>query len=128
IHTYEAKDASPQSLESLYKAGEEERTGGGTDIHLPAREALREMRENYDLTKYTPAVVLMTDVKSNRSMDCGDFQDLYLQEQMDVPVLSIMFGQAQESQLDELADLTNARVFDGREDLTGAFRSVKGYN
>ena len=39
-----------------------------------------------------------------------------------------MFGQAQESQLDELADLTNARDFDGREDLIGAFRSVKGYN
>ena len=128
IHTYEAKDASPQSLESLYKAVEEERPGGGTDIYLPAIEALREMRENYDLTQYTPAVILMTDGKSNGNMDFGDFQDFYLQEQMDVPVFSIMFGQAQESQLDELADLTNARVFDGREDLIGAFRSVKGYN
>ena len=27
-----------------------------------------------------------------------------------------------------LAELTNARVFDGREDLVAAFRSVKGYN
>ena len=33
-----------------------------------------------------------------------------------------------ESQLEDLAELTNARVFDGREDLIGAFRSVKGYN
>ena len=31
-------------------------------------------------------------------------------------------------QLEELAELTLARVFDGREDLIGAFRSVKGYN
>ena len=31
-------------------------------------------------------------------------------------------------QLEELAELTHARVFDGREDLTAAFRSVKGYN
>ena len=31
-------------------------------------------------------------------------------------------------QLEELAELTHARVFDGREDLIGAFRSVKGYN
>ena len=30
--------------------------------------------------------------------------------------------------LEELAELTHARVFDGREDLIGAFRSVKGYN
>ena len=40
----------------------------------------------------------------------------------------IMFGDADESQLEDLAELTNARVFDGREDLVGAFRSVKGYN
>ena len=30
--------------------------------------------------------------------------------------------------LEELAQYTNARVFDGRENLTEAFRSVKGYN
>ncbi|MBS6679421.1 MAG: VWA domain-containing protein [Clostridiales bacterium] len=128
IHTYEAKDASPQSLEDLYKAVEEERPGGGTDIYLPAMAALREMRENYDLTQYTPAVILMTDGKSNGDTVFGDFQEFYLQEQMDVPVFSIMFGQAQESQLEELAALSNARVFDGRSDLIGAFRSVKGYN
>lgn len=39
-----------------------------------------------------------------------------------------MFGDADESQLESLADFSNARVFDGREDLVGAFRSVKGYN
>ena len=37
-----------------------------------------------------------------------------------------MFGDADEEQLQELAQYTNARVFDGREDLTAAFRSVKG--
>ena len=73
-------------------------------------------------------MILMTDGMSNGSTDFGDFQKFYRQEQIDVPVFSIMFGDAQESQLKELADLTNARVFDGREDLIGAFRSVKGYN
>ena len=29
---------------------------------------------------------------------------------------------------EELAELTHARVFDGRENLVEAFRSVKGYN
>ena len=128
IHTYGARDASSASLEELYKAVEEERPGGGTDIYLPAMEALREMKENYDLTQYTPAVILMTDGMSNGSTDIRDFQEFYRREQMDVPVFSIMFGDAQESQLEELAELTNARVFDGREDLIGAFRSVKGYN
>ena len=128
IHAYEAKDASSASLEELYRAVEEERPGGGTDIYLPAMTALREMEENYDLTQYTPAVILMTDGMSNGSTVFQDFQDFYLQAQIDVPVFSIMFGDAQESQLEELAALTNARVFDGRDDLIGAFRSVKGYN
>ena len=39
-----------------------------------------------------------------------------------------MFGSADPTQLEDLAELSNARVFDGREDLVGAFRSVKGYN
>ena len=39
-----------------------------------------------------------------------------------------MFGSAERDQLDGIARLTNAKVFDGRKDLVGAFRSVKGYN
>ena len=75
------------------------------------------------LTQYTPG----SDPDDRRhvqrgSTDIRDFQEFYRREQMDVPVFSIMFGDAQESQLEELAEFTNARVFDGREDLIGAFR------
>ena len=61
-------------------------------------------------------------------MDYSDFAEAYQDYGSDIPVFSIMFGDAREDQLEELANLTNARVFDGREDLIGAFRSVKGYN
>ena len=56
------------------------------------------------------------------------FIEKYNSYGLDVPVFSIMFGSADDEQLNELAELTNARVFDGRSDLTAAFRSVKGYN
>ena len=46
----------------------------------------------------------------------------------DIPIFSIMFGDADSEQAEELASATNARVFDGRENLTEAFRKVKGYN
>ena len=84
------------------------------------------MLSQYDLSQYTPAVILLTDGMSNGSFD--DFRRAYEEAGMDVPVFSIMFGDADPDQLDDLADFTNARVFDGREDLIGAFRSVKGYN
>ena len=56
------------------------------------------------------------------------FMEHYREMGEDVPIVSIMFGDADPEQLDELAAATNARVFDGREDLIDAFRKVKGYN
>ena len=66
----------------------------------------------------------MTDGVSDGSPD--DFRQVYEDLDADVPVFSIMFGSADPTQLESLAELTHARVFDGREDLIGAFRSVKG--
>ena len=99
--------------------------GGGTDMYAAAIQGLEEL-EKYDLSQYTPAVILLTDGKSGGSYQ--DFAKAYEGFGVQVPVFSILFGDADESQLETLAQLTNARVFDGREDLTGAFRSVKGYN
>ena len=70
----------------------------------------------------------MTDGQSNGEMTFEDFKEAYDEAGMDVPVFSIMFGDSSEEQLEELAGYTNGRVFDGTEDLIGAFRSVKGYN
>ena len=39
-----------------------------------------------------------------------------------------MFGSASTSQLRNIAELTNATVFDGRTDLVHAFKEVRGYN
>ena len=112
-------------LEALYTQVEAETATGGTDIYSAATEGLRQLG-NYDLSQYTPAIILLTDGVSDGSIDA--FQTAYEAFGADVPVFSIMFGSADPTQLEELAELTHARVFDGREDLIGAFRSVKGYN
>ena len=46
----------------------------------------------------------------------------------DIPIFSIMFGSADKTQLEEIANLTNAKVFDGRTNLLEAFKQVRGYN
>ena len=94
-------------------------------MYAAAIQGLEELK-NYDLAQYTPAIILLTDGQSEGSFRA--FADAYQELGAQVPVFSIMFGDADESQLEDLAELTNARVFDGREDLVGAFRSVKGYN
>ena len=114
-----------RELEELNTVVEDLEPGGGTDMYAAAIQGLEEL-EKYDLSQYTPAVILLTDGKSGGSYQ--DFAKAYEGFGVQVPVFSILFGDADESQLETLAQLTNARVFDGREDLTGAFRSVKGYN
>ena len=128
IQVYQVTDSSPEKLEALYEEIRGEYCGGGTDIYLAAERGLSLIADGYDPEDYTPAIILMTDGMSNGSETFADFEALYKSLGMDVPVFSILFGDAEEEQLDELAQLTNARVFDGREDLIGAFRSVKGYN
>lgn len=68
----------------------------------------------------------MTDGQSDGSFK--EFREAYDQLDNNVPVFSIMFGDANETQLQKVAEYTNARVFDGRENLTEAFRAVRGYN
>ena len=124
IASYTAQ-GSGSELENLYQLVQEQPVGGGTDMYAAAIRAA-ELLQGYDLSRYTPAIILLTDGQSGGSF--SQFQEAYSQLDAQVPVFSIMFGDADETQLEDLARYTNARVFDGRENLTEAFRAVKGYN
>ena len=125
VDVFTAADDSDTALQTLYDQISACSPGGGTDIYAAAAEAYR-LAAGYDLSEYTPAVILMTDGQSRNNHHT--FQDAVQEYGSDIPVFSITFGDADPSQLEELADETDARVFDGTKDLTEAFRSVKGYN
>ena len=123
---YLVDDPTEENLQALYDWIGQAQPGGGTDIYNAAVRGL-EILSEYDLSQYTPAIILMTDGRSNGWMEFDDFAAAYEEMGMDIPVFSIMFGDAEESQLGQLAQYTNGRVFDGTGDLIGAFPSVKGY-
>ena len=120
-----AADDSDEALAQLYQKVADFQIAGGTDIYNAAAQALAEA-SSYDLEKYTPAIILMTDGVSDYNYQT--FQEAWDTLGIDVPVFSITFGTADPTQLEELAEATGGRVFDGTQDLTEAFRSVKGYN
>ena len=64
-------------------------------------------------------VMTIIDVARDKALDLG--QGLNKEELVEVL-------NSDDSQLEELAEATGGRVFDGTQDLTEAFRSVKGYN
>lgn len=124
---YVADSAKAKDLKALYQSVEQEQVQGGTDMYTAMEKGMQMIAESYDIKNYTPAIILMSDGESETDHE-KDFWDTYGNLGLDVPVFSIMFGEAKEEQLEKLADHTNARVFDGRKNLITAFKNVKGYN
>jgi Ca-activated chloride channel family protein len=85
------------------------------------------MKPLLDGGQHLPAIVIMTDGKSQGAM--STFESQWRADGRRVPVFGVTFGDsADRSQLDTLATLTGGRVFDGTKSLTQAFRAVRGYN
>ncbi|MCR5186690.1 MAG: VWA domain-containing protein [Clostridia bacterium] len=99
---------------------------GGTNICDAAIVAIDQI-ENDDINTYNKSVVLMTDGQSNMG-SYGNLERRYDLLSEEIPIYSIMFGDADKTQLDDIAELTNAKVFDGRTNLLEAFKEVRGYN
>ena len=99
---------------------------GGTNIYDPSMRALDILAsENPDV--YTRTVILMTDGQSN----AGTYNDLsryYFGLNQNIPIYSITFGNADYNDLKQLANLTNAKVFDGKSGLKKAFEEVRSYS
>lgn len=99
--------------------------GGGTNMHQCLVEALAKVRADPAFATSLPAVVVMTD---GRSDDKIDVFSAAWKSGPPVPVFGVTFGDADDTQLDAVAELTQGRVIDGRHDLVSAFRATRGYN
>jgi Ca-activated chloride channel family protein len=76
-------------------------------------------------------VVLMTDGQNNRGLTHSEFNDWYHAQGENVrgiPVFSILFGEGNAVELQELADLTGGKLFDSRSTaLAAVFKEIRGY-
>ncbi len=99
---------------------------GGTAIYKAVIKGLDILSKENDNVR-NRSIILMTDGYGN----VGKFNDLknkYERLNQDIPIYSIMFGDASSKQLEEIAGLSNGKVFDGKSDLEKAFKEVRGYN
>lgn len=119
-------DGSPASQARILAAIEAEETDGGTDMYACAERAFAAMAPYAASNTYLPAVVLMTDGQSDDPRT--PFEAGWRAAGRQTPVFGVTFGDADEDQLESVARLTRARVFDGGDNLAEAFRSTRGYN
>lgn len=125
VKTVWSSDNGTQTSNLLLNINQE-RTTGTTALYPAAIKAL-ELLKDEDKNTYNTSIILMTDGLAN----VGTYQELsnyYKKINSNIPIYSIMFGSADESQLQDIAYLTNAKVFDGKMNLIEAFKEVRGYN
>ena len=114
------------SFNEINEKIKKEAPSGSTALHPCAIKALQAVSST-DKNKYNPSVILMTDGYANVGY-FDDFKRFYKEKNSDTAVYSILFGSASESQLREIANLTNGKIFDGKKNLVEAFKEVRGYN
>ena len=69
----------------------------------------------------------MTDGRVNYG-SYSEVSSYYRAHGKNIPIYNIMFGDADKDDLQNLANMSNAKVFDGRKNLLGEFKEVRGYN
>ena len=99
---------------------------GGTNIYSPTIEALKILKKD-NSNEYTKTVILMTDGKSN-SGSLSELKKYYTANKEATPIYSITFGASSDDELNDLAVLSNGKVFDGKSGLKRAFAEVRSYN
>ncbi|MGD9713021.1 MAG: VWA domain-containing protein [Thermomicrobiales bacterium] len=124
LDLWRANGSNPEALDELLMHVEAQGAGGGTNIYDSLIAALDEMSGSID--GYAPAIILLTDGRSNK----GSFDQFAARWQEGppdgVPVYSILFGDADDDQLQQVSLLTTGRVYDGREGLIDALRDSFG--
>lgn len=97
---------------------------GGTNIYEASIKGLELLDKVGD--NYTKTIILMTDGQSQPGIN--SLRSTYYELKSKTPIYSITFGDADTTQLNEIASLTNAKVFDGKTDLLKAFKEVRSFN
>ncbi len=122
------KGNDPNDLREMLQHVQQLQAGGGTDIYTAVARGLAELKNASAKEGYFPAVILMTDGRNEAESSIETLQQALNQQGFDVPVFCITFGEADPSQLQEIARISGGKVFDGRKDLAKGFRDAKGYN
>lgn len=101
---------------------------GGTGIFsaLDVAQQLAAEERKADADRFV-SIVLLTDGENNKGLRFDDFRAKY-EGRVAAPVFPIVFGEANQSQMQALAALTGGREFDGRKArLAQVFREIRGY-
>ena len=118
----------PKDLDDLMMKVENQGPMAGTYTHKALLQALAKAKTYASTGKYHTSVILMSDGEATDKLQ--DFVARIDQDRIgrDIPIYTVLFGEAKERDMKALADGMAGKMFDGRKDMAKAFREAKGYN
>jgi Ca-activated chloride channel homolog len=128
MNSFQAQGNDPQVLGDLLAKVEALEPGGGTNMYVATAEAMKMIKSQAESGKYHASVIVMSDGMSESGLPQFNAMLQGTGLGKDVPVFTILFGDAKPEQMKALAEAMSGRMFDGRVDVVQAFREAKGYN
>ncbi len=129
----EDTQSNQAALKALSERVNELRTGGSTAIYSSTKEAYEKaaQRRRADPNRFY-SIVVMTDGINTETMDLAAFTHWYNNqlpaEDKGIKIFPVIFGEADQNELQQLAALTGGRAFDSRKsDLKAIFKEIRGY-
>lgn len=101
---------------------------GGTAIYsaLAAAEELARKEQQREPDRFV-SIVLLTDGENNSGLKLHEFRDRYANG-LPARIFPILFGEANASEMQQIAQLSGGREFDGRKlQLGQVFKEIRGY-
>ena len=125
-------DAKQKVLADVRDFADKLQMTGGTALYDAVYVSLRHMLdERSKRPGYQYSVIAFTDGENNKGRTLADFKRDYAALPEDVkaiPVFWVLFGEANETALKELAALTGGAVFDARKrSLYSVFKDIRAY-
>ena len=132
LDVWQVNGNDPAQLQAVLQRVQGLDASGGTDLYAGLLAALAQLQPYYadkTLENYLPAIVAMTDGRSDESNRFA-LQDALRQLPFgrDVPIHAIAFGDADPQQLEQLTAESVGKFFKTSDDLPGVLRDAKGYN
>lgn len=123
--------ANPAKTAELKNAINTLQPGGQTAVYDALKTAFEQFPANPTEGERIPSIVLMSDGASNSGMTYDDFERYHRSlspQQRRIPVFIILYGESNNQEMKQLADLTEGKTFDATKgDLAAAFKEIRGY-
>lgn len=124
--------ADNESMRQINNYVDNFQAGGGTAIYDALRLAYEQAgTARAQMPDRFYSIVLMSDGDNNNGMRYQDFDRYYREhsdEVADIRTFPVLFGEANEGEMQMLAERTGGRLFDSRKHtLAEVFKSIRGY-